>query len=697
MTTDPYTSCPCGSGKKFKWCCQPIYAGIQHAWEQEENGQHEHALQLIDQVANQHPANPEAWGQKAYLLYVNERTDDAEAALEKAFALNPNYPFGLRLRARFRHQEGEYVGALLLARRAVEVYDPSAHDALAELSGLIFDCEMRCNRPVAARAALEQAVRHDPANDQLAAGLQEVFGDASRFPSAARKAYTYRHPTTASGARRQAWNQALAAAGPRLGQAAAAFDKLTQDDPADAAAWFNLGLTRAWLGDNQAALDPLDRALELETDAAANLETATLIEVLRFGVGLEDQCDYHEYSLTYQITNAQPVQALLNDWMTQNRLVPVPNEEQGLFTAMLLEVTATGLVTVGRPASDAGRLAGYLVIVGPLLRFHGPIKAAFDRVKDEMRQRLSLGLTDLREHRGPGHFQEVVSDALLFPLGQMEREAAVERVLDHASRYFEETWIHQPRKSLSNIPPIDAAGHAKLRKKLLGVIELMHQCARHGMLATYDFDRLRRKLGLLAAAPASAGASGVGDIAAMGAADLAGLDAAALSVEQLEKAYQTAYRLDAHELAARFAATLIDRPAEAEGHDRYPWYSYLIQRHLREGQFDDALRLVDAGTKADGEQQSGKRHADYELFRARAHAGRGEIDQAQDVYQRLIDRAPRDFKVRGKAAEQMLSLKQPARALQIAEAGIAAAKQANDRESTEYLTELAGAARRQLG
>src|SRR6478672_7237642 len=90
--TDPYASCPCGSGKKFKWCCQAIYPGIQQALEQDASGQHEVALSIIDKVTQDNPGNPEAWGQKARLLYANDKTEQAEAALEKAFELNPNYP-----------------------------------------------------------------------------------------------------------------------------------------------------------------------------------------------------------------------------------------------------------------------------------------------------------------------------------------------------------------------------------------------------------------------------------------------------------------------------------------------------------------------------------------------------------------------------------------------------------------------------
>src|SRR5437899_3233919 len=134
---DPYASCPCGSGKKFKWCCQPIYPGIQHALEQDASGQHDVALRVIDQMTRDHPGNPEAWGQKARLLYTNGKPAEAEAALEKAFELNPNYPFGLRLRASMRFDEGEVVGALLLARRSVEAYDPQARDILAQLQYMI--------------------------------------------------------------------------------------------------------------------------------------------------------------------------------------------------------------------------------------------------------------------------------------------------------------------------------------------------------------------------------------------------------------------------------------------------------------------------------------------------------------------------------------------------------------------------------
>lgn len=695
MSLDPYASCPCGSGKKFKWCCQPIYSSIQRAWELENNEQHEAAAQAMEQMAQAHPGNPEVWGQKALLHSTQGKVEEAEAALEKAFAINPNYPFGLSLRARIRYAEGEFLGALLLARKAAEGYDPDAREALGEVQALIFDCEMRCNRPVAARAALTRAVHLLPGEESLRQTLEGSFGPRGRFPEAARKVYEYKKPEKAD--RRAAWDKVLASATAKLGEAAKAFEELTKQDPSDVAAWFNLGLTRAWLGDNTAALAALDRYIELEPSEPAAAEAAALSEVLRFGQGMEEQCDYHEYSFVHQLTVPEPVQKLLEEWSIQRRLVPMPTDQEGVFVAMVLELTATGLVTVGRPATEIGRVAGYLFIVGNLLRFASPVKERFDRVRDEVRQKLALGLTDLKERRGLAPFADVLNEALTIGLASKSEEEEIQSVVENARRFFEDTWIHRPLKSLSNIAPVDAAGSGKLRKKLLGLIQFLEQCASAGVLSRFSFDGLRRKLGLLGGPATPASTPQQADVSAMGAAELSALKAESLSDDQLEKAYQAAYRLDAQELAENFAGALVGRPPSEAKPDRYPWYSFLIQKALRDGAQDAALDRVNDGEKYDCEHNGGKRRDDYELFRAQVHVKRGEAREAQDVYQRLIDRKPRDFKVRGRAAEAMMGLKQPAKALKFAEDGVTAARQANDRDSEQYLMELAAAAKRQVG
>ena len=101
---------------------------------------------------------------------------------------------------------------------------------------------------------------------------------------------------------------------PRLTDLVRIFEPLTKEDANDAAAWFNLGLARAWLGDNPAALEALRRYVELEADENAAGEAATLMEVLRCGQGQEDDCDYQEHVFGYQFRDPQPVVNLLQEW-----------------------------------------------------------------------------------------------------------------------------------------------------------------------------------------------------------------------------------------------------------------------------------------------------------------------------------------------------------------------------------------------
>lgn len=698
MTLDAYAPCPCGSGKKFKWCCQPIYVTINRALEQDAQGQHDAALRIMDEVTAEHGGNPEAWGQKAKLLYSQGKIEQAEEALEKAFALNRNYPYGLLLRAVMRYQEGEMPGALLLARRAAEAYDLEARDYLAEAYSLVFECELKLNRPVAARAALRSVLHLQPAAEELREAFDQTFGEKSRLPAAARREYTLMKPAgTSPAARRAAWDRALSAGqSSRLSELARAFDELTKADAADAAAWFNLGVSRAWLGDNAAALEALNRYIELEPDETKAAPAAALTEVLRCGQGMDEACDYHEFAFAFEFRDPQAVLGLVEEWQQAGRLLLPQQQQKGVLFAMVLELSQVGVITVGRPAADVGRLAAYLLVAGPLFRMWGPNKESVGRVREEVRTRLGLAIGEAPEIPGPIQFHDVVTDALVFPTNLNDAGGSA-KVVEHAQRYYEETWIHQPRRSLAGTAPIEAAGHTNLRKKLRGVIQFIQECAGGSLLGGYDFDRLRCKVGLMEAPtqpPRSTNEGSAPDIGAMNAAELAGLKIESLSDEHLEQAFHAAQKIDAEELAAAFAVGLTARPPRPERTDRFAWYSFLTQHALKDGRLDEALDHINEGERVDCEQNEGRRRNDYELRRAQVHVKRGEADAAADVFQRLIDRAPDELKYRGSAAEAMLSLKQGARALKFAEEGLAAARQRGDRDTEQYLQELAAAAKK---
>jgi tetratricopeptide (TPR) repeat protein len=693
MALDPYAPCPCGSGKKFKWCCQPIHVQITKAFQLDAEGQHEAAMRMMDDLAVEHSGNPEVWGRKAQLLYQMDKPDEAETALQKALDLNPNYPFGHYLRGRFRHFEGEIPGALILFRKATDLYDPEARDVLAQIYAQIAECELTLNRPVAARAALETAVHFDPTNDSLRKSLGEVFGENARLPVTARREHRFLGlSASAATPRRAAWEKALsAAANGKLAPATAAFEQLVKEDQSDAAAWFNLGLTRAWQGDNRAAIEALDRYVGLATDNVRAAAAWALAEVLRCGQGLEDEADYVEHSAILPLRDPQAFVQVLAGLEKDRQLVHVQvRQEEGVLTGLLLEKAPA--LTAELAAKATPRLAANMLMAGNVVRVSNVNRESWEKVVQELRQRGGAAVLEPQTMRGPAHFADVLSEGFHIPLGAADQDAAQERVREGFTRYVEETWIHRQLKSLNQIAPVDAAGHGTLRKKLAGVVQFLQECAELSAIP-YDFDRVRRKLGLLEGEPAGA-VAGVRDFAAMSAADLASLAPESLEAAEVEQAYQAALKLDARELAGQFAADLIARPPWPERPDRYPWYGQLVQLALAHGDTDAALNYLNEGEKADCAENEGRRRNDYELRRGQIHARRSEIDQAQDVFERLIARVPSELRFRASAAEAMLSAKQKDRALRFAQGGLEQARKQNDRDSEEHFKELAAAAQK---
>src|SRR5262249_8662582 len=153
--------------------------------------------------------------------------------------------------------------------------------------------------------------------EPLRQSLEQFFGAGSRLPLAARREYKFLSPsTTQASEAREALDKALAeTATLRLSSAAAAFTNLTVPNPQDAAAWYNLGLARAWLGENQVALAALERYVELETDETRAGDAWALGEVLRAAHGMEAQADYLTYSALYQIRDGRLLSGVINDWV----------------------------------------------------------------------------------------------------------------------------------------------------------------------------------------------------------------------------------------------------------------------------------------------------------------------------------------------------------------------------------------------
>ena len=90
---DPYSYCPCGSGKKLKFCCQDLAAEMQRIHEMLEGGQRAAALEYIESLEKKFPDRADLVTTKALLQSI--LGSDEKAAATMAFAINTQVRLGV--------------------------------------------------------------------------------------------------------------------------------------------------------------------------------------------------------------------------------------------------------------------------------------------------------------------------------------------------------------------------------------------------------------------------------------------------------------------------------------------------------------------------------------------------------------------------------------------------------------------------
>ena len=714
MAVNPYDNCPCGSGKKFKWCCAPYFDRVQQAFDLQQQGQHDAAVKLMETAVAENPGKPQVLGFYANLLFGEDDPSKAEEVLGRAFEIDPQFPMGFLLRGILRQQEGEVIGALLLFRKAADAYPAEALEQLSQVHEMIARNETVLNRPVAARAALERAAHLTPGDAELKQQFEGIFGPESRLPDAARKAYTFR-PTV---------KPVAAAATGKLGDARAAFEALVTQVPADPAAWFNLGLTRAWLGDQPAAVEALLQSLDREWDDAKAEEAGALVEVLRCGHGMEAETDYLEHRVFMPVRDPETVFQLLQVMAQEGRVLAPQMDPNGQYFSCLVGENIPNLLETGTTMAKA---QANLTIAAGVMRLWHTDAESVRKVAAAIRDRVNLAVGEPTEGTGVAQFQDILQDALAYPVRSADITAVENKLRDRATQYFEDAWARKPLKSLSGVAPLDAAGSSVLRKRLIGVIKFLRDCLRAASprkqsaaggtepIDVYDFDRLRHKLGAdlkpagaapditvpadpvpAAVAPRPPAAPVKPDFTALSAADLAGVDTGPLTVADCEDAMRAALKLDARELAVEFARAGGAKPADPAKPDRYPLFACAVTGAVAEADYPAALAHVAAGAADDLAHNGGKRQAEYALRNAQLLARGGDAAGAVAAFSALLDAHPDEPRSYISATETMLSAKQPQHALAFAERGLARAKVLNSRDLDGACRELADAARRML-
>ena len=99
MPLNPYALCPCGSGKKLKFCCPDLTSEMEKIQKMLDGEQRAACLEHIRGLETKYPERASLRGLQAMLEMQLGQTDDARATLDRFLDKHPGNPVGLAERA----------------------------------------------------------------------------------------------------------------------------------------------------------------------------------------------------------------------------------------------------------------------------------------------------------------------------------------------------------------------------------------------------------------------------------------------------------------------------------------------------------------------------------------------------------------------------------------------------------------------
>jgi tetratricopeptide (TPR) repeat protein len=278
MPVQPYDPCPCGSEKKFKWCCQKVAKYAERAEQMLEKGQLAAASQAIDEGLASDPENNWLRVMKVQVLLLNHDHDAAHTLIRRVLENQPGNRSVLLLRFQDELSHGMAEEAVSTIQEIMDATAPGKLEEIAPWVILLGRALAELHEEFPALAFLRLASASESAEAEEVS-LNNIEGAPETLPWV-RDIWELRSaPPDAAYRERMSNAIALASVG-RWQRAASIFQSITEEDPESLTGWFNLGLCQAWLAQNEAAADSLQRYARIESNADSAVDALALAQSL---------------------------------------------------------------------------------------------------------------------------------------------------------------------------------------------------------------------------------------------------------------------------------------------------------------------------------------------------------------------------------------------------------------------------------
>ncbi len=598
MPIDAYSPCPCGTGKKIKFCCKDLLSDLQKIERMLEGEQYMACLSHIERLEHSNPDRACLMATKTLLLRITGQEAEAKKATAEFVGTHPDNPLALCDTALITATEESGHAALSVLEKAIAASDGAFSGRLYEAISAIVQILLSEGHFLAARAlTLFQAsiVGQDDPSMELLMRLNAmqnvplVVKDGRGLQQCPDEA-----PWKAD------FDAAFQLAGvARWSEAEAKLTELSQTAGQSSAVWRNLAKLRAWMANTEGAIEALGRFGTLDV----GLEDA--VEAQSMALFLSDDPlgdELNVFDVSYMISDAEKLQEVFS---TSNRVAQAPMDPRMMQTEDDSPPPKAVYLFFDKPAPDSESDLDLETV--PRVVCHGFFfgketdrdarMECFGLVEqdrplvDEFIRELDAEIEPLAKPSGNvSRTQDMLSREWRLPNGSSREE--FQKIAD---AYLEEAllgrWVEMSLGLLDGKTPREAAGDPAYRVKLLAAIMVLDFWLDQSG-ARFDTNRLRSELGL--ATLETIDATEI-PITSLPLVRLDRVDVTAVSDDDVLTGYRRAVSFGAQAAVERFGRELVGRPSLAERDERLQAYRLLARMTDNP---DEAIELIEAGRQA---------------------------------------------------------------------------------------------------
>lgn len=487
MAIDPYSACPCGSGKKLKFCCSDLAADIEKVQKMVAGDQPHAALKHVEKLLKKQPTRASLLDLQASLQLSLHEFEAAKTTIGDFLEAHPQSPTANAQAAiLLAAMEGgrKAVGPL---QNALEQLDQEMPLRVLEAVGAVGQALLMQGELIAARSHLLLYAAISPDEDNrgvelllrmnLQAGLPLLMRESWQLlPCPADVEWQERFEHASSLSMRGLWRQSEALFAELHGEVGAVPEVV-----------YNLALLRGWLGDVSRFASGLHEYARLDVPLDNAVEAEALAQLVN--PDLEDP-KLETVKLSYEVAD---IDALAERLTADKRIEDYAIDPQefgedelarprNTYVLLDREIPSTG---VGIQRDDIPHVMAFVSLYAKRTDREARLEVTtdrgddFDRVRELLAEVTGDALGEVAEEEVVA--KKSISEESLSWRWRLPNDTPADHrqtlLAEERREAILERWSQAPRAALNDQSPLDAASNEELRIPLLASALIIEQAA----------------------------------------------------------------------------------------------------------------------------------------------------------------------------------------------------------------------------